>query len=220
MEKLSQYIINETLSRSYDLSKFIDKVKLIYSNVYSSQYFKFEPGRCLIMFTDNFDKENPRLQSLMNLFNVFISRIEIDTECMSRKIYMVYFEQKYSKNVTNDVYKYDKVYHLTKSKYVDKILKHGLVPKTRKGKYKKNDYHPDRIYLLRGDIDKRTIKTYQGQLLASSLIIVDLKKLKDDYNTTLKFYKDPQSVESYAVYIDSNIRPEVLKVSDINTEFK
>lgn len=219
MEKLSQYIINETLSKSYDLSKFIDKVKLIYSNVYSSQYFKFEPGRCLIVFTDNFDKENPRLQSLMNLFNVFISRIETDDTYPENSTY-VYFEQKYSKNVTNDVYKYDKVYHLTKSKYVDKILKYGLVPKTRKGKYKKNDYHPDRIYLLRGDIDKRTIKTYQGQLLASSLIIVDLKKLKDDYNTTLKFYKDPQSVESYAVYIDSNIRPEVLKVSDINTEFK
>lgn len=219
MEKLSQYIINETLSKSYDLSKFIDKVNLIYSNVYSSQYFKFEPGRCLIVFTDNFDKENPRLQSLMNLFNVFISRIETDDVYPENSIY-VYFEQKYSKNVTNDVYKYDKVYHLTKSKYVDKILKYGLVPKTRKGKYKKNDYHPDRIYFLRGDIDKRTIKIYQGQLLASSLIIVDLKKLKDDYNTTLKFYKDPQSVESYAVYIDSNIRPEVLKVSDINTEFK
>ena len=75
MEKLSQYIINETLSKSYDLSKFIDKVKLTYSNVYSSQYFKFEPGRCLIVFTDNFDKENPRLQSLMNLFNVFIYSI-------------------------------------------------------------------------------------------------------------------------------------------------
>ena len=219
MEKLSQYIINETLSKSYDLSKFIDKVKLIYNNVYSSQYFKFEPGRCLIVFTDNFDKENPRLQSLMNLFNVFISRIETDDTYPENSIY-VYFEQKYSKNVTNDVYKYDKVYHLTKSKYVDKILKHGLVPKTRKGKYKKNGYHPDRIYLLRGDIDKKTIKTYQNQLLSSSLIVVDLKKLKDDYNTTLKFYKDPQSAESYAVYIDYNIRPEVLKVSDINAEFK
>lgn len=34
MEKLSQYIINETISRSYDLSKFIDKVKLVYNNVY------------------------------------------------------------------------------------------------------------------------------------------------------------------------------------------
>lgn len=208
MKLLTDYI-NES---NKDLSVFIDKIKSKFKTDCTS-YLPWEPGRCMVGFTE-FNKEDETLKTLMSDFDVFISEIS------EEDITLVYFESKYGKDVTKDVYKYDKLYHLTKEKFVNDIKKNGLEPRESSGGYKKKAYHPERIYCLTQEIDKKSIKTYQGQLLSSTLVVIDLKKLKDEYKTELKFYKDPQSMESFSVYTDKSIIPNVLTFTTVDEEFK
>jgi hypothetical protein len=70
----------------------------------------------------------------------YINSNDIDDE--DDEIYTLMFESK-----TGTIVDYDKLpdilYHVSDTKYLDKILKVGLVPKSKS----KKAYHPDRIYL-------------------------------------------------------------------------
>jgi hypothetical protein len=106
----------------------------------------------------------------------------------------------------------DYLYHITNNSYVDKILKSGLVPKSKN----KLSTHPDRIYLCKTIQDCENLKIHMynsdkfnnfgmdykkenNKSLEYTILKIDIKDLK------IKIFKDPNYKQGY--YIINNIEP-------------
>lgn len=93
----------------------------------------------------------------------------------------------------------DMVYHVTEKHNLEKILKYGLVPKTKS----KKAYHPDRVYLA---TDPSKISDLYSDMafdvFEPVIIKIDLSDVKD----RMEFYKDEHFPTG--VYTLSNIGPE------------
>ena len=101
------------------------------------------------------------------------------------------------------------IYHVYPTKYKDKILNIGLIPKSRMRK----SYHPERCYFTYSIIDANNlIKEFQLNDIKNNLELIDYSILKIDSsdmkNKTndkdIKFFIDPNSVGFYTY---DNINP-------------
>lgn len=120
------------------------------------------------------------------------------------------FEAKYDEEIVENIPEY--VYHVTPSQNVEKILKFGLVPKSRS----KASYHPERVYLLTkiGLGTARDLAEMFAQktgILNWSLLKIDTSLIPGDY---IRLYKDPNF--SKGSYTLNNIPPQAIeKIEDI-----
>jgi len=100
------------------------------------------------------------------------------------------------------------VFHVTKSRYLDKILKIGLIPKSGN----KKAYHHDRIYL---GYDMNMVENLSNQFSEKCeyvLLEIDTSGLKfDSSGLPVKFYDDPD-FSGNGCYFNGNIPPENIKV--------
>jgi hypothetical protein len=120
------------------------------------------------------------------------------------------FEAKFDEEVVENIPSI--LYHITPTQNSDKILKIGLVPKSRS----KASYHPDRVYLSKDleDIENLGEMFYQKTGIKNWTILkIDTNMIPGGY---LRLYTDPNySKEAY--YTLNNIPPQAIeKIKDIN----
>lgn len=113
------------------------------------------------------------------------------------------------------------MYHITNSCYVDKILKNGLVPKSKS----KLSTHPDRIYLcdVLENCEKLRFQMYMSDSYNMNGVNYKQKNNKktsytilkiDMRNLDIKVFKDP-NYEEFGFYITKNIHKD--RITVINT---
>jgi len=116
---------------------------------------------------------------------------------------MVKFESKYDVKYIpeNNIF-----YHITSDKYIDKIMKIGLVPKSKE----KISSHPSRIYLLINEEsinDLIDVFSYQYNIKPIVLrITIPQEKLNG-----IKFYNDTNFPEK-GIYTESNLHPDWIEI--------
>ena len=119
------------------------------------------------------------------------------------------FEAKFDEEVVENVPSI--LYHITPTANADKILKIGLVPKSRS----KASYHPDRVFLSKSleNIEELGRMFYQKTGIRNWTILkINTELIPGDY---LKLYTDPNYKSGY--YALNNINPQAIeKIRDIN----
>lgn len=115
-------------------------------------------------------------------------------------ILLMHFEPKYSTTVPGQNIP-DVLFHVTDEKYLDKIKKHGLIPKHKD----KLSYHPDRIYFL---IDKSNVEqlvnNYNFNIDTPVLLTINVSAYKNNN----VFYTDPNMPGG--IYTTNNIPPNLI----------
>lgn len=113
------------------------------------------------------------------------------------------FEKKYGDPLDVNKIIPDFVYHVTDEKYLHKIKKNGLVPRSKS----KKTYHPERIYLLlnKGNNVKALANNPEFDIDNPVLLKIDVSEFKK-YN---KFYEDPNL--DGGVFVVNNIPPNIIK---------
>lgn len=212
---LPDEIIFESVLRSYSMEKFIDALKRRFS--YTIITFAWGSERnedgnkyydVAIYVDHSFNLQDSDFKSICNLYNVYISSVTDRKNCVE-----VIFKQRKTKEVTEKVYNECKyLYHITKSKRVDKILKFGLQPKT----HSKKAYHPERVYVLSDKVPYEEIKKYKKKLEGDILLKIDLSKTEND---KLKLYVDPDSGYVDGFYCENFIPPSCISVVGKVSEF-
>ena len=222
---IEQYVIDhynvtyegifESILRSYSMEKFVDALKKrfcfdIITYAYGSE--RNEEGNkyydVAVYVSYQFDTNNPDFKSICNLYNVYISSITDNKNCIE-----IVFKQKKTKEVTDKIYSECKyLYHITKSKYVNKILNFGLQPKS----HSKKAYHPERIYLLSDKVAYSDINKYKKMLDGDVIIRIDLSKTLND---KIKLYVDPDSGRVPGYYCENFIPPSCLSIIGSVKEF-
>ena len=123
----------------------------------------------------------------------------------------LYIEAKFSLEVTEYVLKnHNQLYHVTQTNYVEKIMKIGLLPKTKT----KLGNHPDRIYLA---LDIKSADDFKSNIenledfkdKDFTLLKIDISFFKG--STSKKLYLDPQFLRG-GVFTLSNIKPEFISI--------
>lgn len=121
------------------------------------------------------------------------------------------FAPKYPHDATEDAYSDDMcLYHLTNDIYIDKILKNGLVPKSKN----KIEYHPERVYLTKKRkmsfrfISQMFSKMKHNEFIKKLYIVkVDLSKCEDK-----RFFWDPSAPNGMFTY--ENIPPQCITIEE------
>lgn len=194
----------ESLLRSYSLTKFTDALRERFSFDTLGEKYDGIHGekdnpyyKCTVAFDDLFDTSNPDFKSICNRFNVYVSSIQGKDGMI-----IMTFSQRVTGDVSDKVYsKYDHLYHITTRSRLDKILKWGLQPKP----HSRKAYHPERVYLLPGDISYSALKSYK-KLLDGDVIV----SVKLDKENRFPVYIDPDTKGIEAYYTDSFIPPSSL----------
>lgn len=138
------------------------------------------------------------LNNILNLYGYYVSKKDNTT---------LYVEPRYSEEITNDIYKYDYIYHVTDQKYLDKILKNGLNPKNNK---KGSRNYSKRIYFGYGSFED-VIKTSKQIAYDRKLVRPVLLKIKLDKSNKKSFYIDP-NIGKDAIYTYDCIKPVDIEV--------
>lgn len=115
------------------------------------------------------------------------------------------FEQKFEPG-SSPGKKY--LYHITDKKYLDKILKIGLVPKSKP----KLTFHPDRIYLGDLEVLETIIDTYLEYVANPVLLKIDITGLKLSRDNNATQPTDDKS-EGIAYFTSENISPKRITVA-------
>jgi hypothetical protein len=163
LNKVSNYIFQIELN--YDINiKFIDVLFTIINNCgYFPSYLWLNDKINSTSYKYNYD----RLIKDINNKNITYLKIRC--------------EAKYDDLIDT----YGTFYHVCKKQNLDKILKIGLVPKSKS----KTSYHPDRIYLLNNISDaENLINRFNFYDSSSEYIILKININKED---NIKLYNDP-----------------------------
>lgn len=102
----------------------------------------------------------------------------------------------------------DKLYHASPTKNESKILKLGLVPKSKE----KSTTHPDRIYLTFDVNDAISIAKKKDFNKGEKMTIFFIDNAKLNQQRKIRFFKDPNFYAG--VYIYENIPPEFIFVKN------
>ena len=126
----------------------------------------------------------------------------------------IQYEPRFQNKVNDEVFSRDKIYHLTRSVSLDKILSIGLTPRTCNKQFN----YPDRIYFFLDQpsisICRLLVKQFnidsanKGKPIYNgnySLLEIDTKYLKDN-----NFFFDPNAEN--CVYTKHNVKPKAIKV--------
>lgn len=113
------------------------------------------------------------------------------------------FEPKYDKDVYDRVMKNKFLIHITFEKYVDKIMKIGLSPRTHNKFWK----YPDRVYLISTN-DLNDVNNIGVALAANNESICLVLLNKDNLHNNIKFYDDPNAKNGIFTY--DNIPPNAI----------
>lgn len=154
------------------------------------------------------DSEEEKIKQICTLYGYYIVNKEL-LENNQDVIYCIEATFGYT-DKTNYVYEACNgiLYHITDSRFVNKILKYGLIPKH----LDKRVTHPGRIYCLTTD-NKNDIKILAKELHPNrryTILKIDLNL----YQEQLQFYQDP-AYSKYGVFTCENIPPYCIQIINI-----
>jgi hypothetical protein len=128
------------------------------------------------------------------------------------KSFQIILEAKYDIEISDDqITKLEKLYHASSLKNKEKILKMGLVPKSKEKKSK----HPERIYLgYTLDNVMMLIRAPGFSNFEPEMVIyeIDMKSLNN--NRKIRFFNDP-NFSNLGCYTYENIPPQYIKLLKI-----
>jgi hypothetical protein len=195
-------ILSQPMSKVFTVfnNKFKDKLKLSRNNIFNLKV-------SLIPFSINKQYYNEVIQ-LMNNLGWFLSVIEykkndkivtmtnINLKDIDGDYVNLYFESKFDLLIDNKFLpKF--IYHISLKQYKDKILKSGLIPKTKS----KLTFHPERIYFLSKEKDYIELsKQLYPTETEFILIKINTTHLKDK-----RFIIDPNKING--IFTLENISP-------------
>lgn len=149
-----------------------------------------------------------KIKSTLNLCGYFCSK-EGNYPYIDNWVYLN-FEPKIQSNVNDYVRQMSYIYHVTPSKYINKIAKIGLKPN-----FKNNFFtYPDRVYFFVNETIPNEIYQLKQQLKQNnekySLLIIDVSKMPEHIN----FFLDPNY--DYGIYTNDNIPPDcIIEIYDM-----
>ena len=180
------YDTNTLFINCLSKSIIIDNMIKIFSQINSCGYF--------ISHFDFYDCNHINISSIkyQDIDLNYIKRLK--KELNNSHYIQITVESKFNKLVDNkNIY-----YHVTETKYVDKILKIGLVPRSKS----KKTFHIERVYLGK---DLINVKGISRQFKDGNYTL-----LKITLNDNIKLYDDPDFT-GYGVYTYENIPPDNIK---------
>lgn len=197
-------IISEGLIMTHDIKKVANILKRY---VYNNFYIFVDYENWIIELTPKtVDKKIDGIIKVLNNMGYFISSFTkkgqfIGSEYPKNDWDSVIFESKYDKEFkTNGI----PLYHVTEKIYLNKILKDGLIPKTKS----KLTYHPERIYLTNNPISAMEI----FNIFKDGGYIKDPIMLKiDTFDLYNKFMVDRQFPGG--IYTYDNIPPNKITIN-------
>lgn len=116
-------------------------------------------------------------------------------------------EAKYDSDTSTDMLSRGYLYHVSPTKYEDRILKIGLIPKSKN----KIATHPERIYLTKTEEDAEFLAdkfTELDNTKTYNIYQIDLHALLK-HNKNVKFYKDSAFTDK-GIYTTVNIPPNCI----------
>jgi hypothetical protein len=217
--------LKEGLIKTTNIGKTINLLKIKFPH----WKFKVDDKAFFIQILGNrTEKQYQELKYLLNNLGWFISwfKTESDSGNISGKFNEktvinsfndddVFFielriEAKFDEEVVENIPSI--LYHIAPTQNSDKILKIGLVPKSRS----KASYHPDRVYLGKSieGVEKLAPQMYQTTGNKNYTILkIDTEMIPGGY---LKLYTDPNYPKE-AFYTLNNIPPQAIeKIKEIN----
>lgn len=213
-----RYIIRETLSKTYSLNLVF---KYLSKHLEEGVFHEINDVLKIEVTHKNYEKLPKVIESLENLYGWYLAGAQydldepFDRDVENIKSNLVYNAREIEKDLGEDMdgqivlhflEKYGKkvqvpdiVYHVTSGNNLSKILKYGLVPKSKS----KKAFHPDRVYVateLSGI--QNLVNDEYFDIDNPTLLTIDISDIKD----SVDFFEDPHF--STGVYTFSNIRPE------------
>lgn len=180
---------NDTVKINIDISRRsmedAEKIVNMLENVYGWYLAKINYD----FYDDEYDSDE-----IKNPSYEYLDDILVDEDDTITFIFEAKYDKEYKGSDTT-------LYHVTDKIYIDKIIKTGLIPKTKS----KISVHPDRVYLM---LTYKSIET----LLENPNINIDNPVILeiDISDLDIKLYLDPNMPE--AVYTYSNIPPKNIKI--------
>jgi hypothetical protein len=162
----------------------------------------------------------------MSAFGYFKSAVVKEEIINDIKWVSIQFEPKFQEIITQELKNnHNFLYHISPTKYEQKILKYGLIPKSKNNKFN----YPYRVYLLMDknnnfNLTKSYLISVTKMLLNTKLNIVknqyfndnnftlykiDISKLKNNIN----FYYDA-NFYPLSIFSTDNINPEAIEIVD------
>lgn len=151
----------------------------------------------LIIVPNNESKETiGDIKHYMNTCGFFLSENRLENN-----MFVLRFEQKYTKDVTEDILRNcNFLYHLTPSVCVDKILKKGLIPKSKNAIFK----YPDRLFFMRQDTPENMLyKFFRALAKVRNLSSYSLRNIKDYGRHSLITIDTTELPKDVTFYVDS-----------------
>jgi hypothetical protein len=228
INKWSQFILNETLktnSIDFTLKNVKEELSLLGFN-----FLVYKSKNTLVLKINNFNFIQNLKLTLDYINSLFIDRngwfpskytlinisgnkniLQYDEDYLKNnnkfiKSVTITYEPKYDIEVNIP----DKLYHLSIQQYNDKIIKKGVIPKSKN----KLTKHLDRIYLCSKPeycyklIPRMRINYINSKIPNTKWIIYEI----DSSNLNIKLYKDPNYINGY--YTIDNISPSYIKMLD------
>jgi len=228
IKKWSNFVLNETLktndiditirnienelsllSFNFSISKVNNVIELTLNEFYSIQNFDIVFNYLDSLFIDR-NGWFPSKYKIINLSdNKNIFQYNEDYLKDNQKYFktvIITYEPKYDVEINVP----DKLYHLTIQQYENKILKNGLIPKTKN----KLSKHLDRIYVCGSPngcynlIQMMKISYINSKTPNTKWVIFEINLTDLD----IKLYKDPNYNNGY--YITDNIHPDRISIFD------
>lgn len=176
--------------------------------------------RLNFIYNDNFSFENKIFKSFTNFYNYSIIRNK-NNECD--------LEARKPIDCTRLSLPY--VIHITTKNAYQKIKRQGLIPKiaSKINKSKNDDYeYPKHVYVMSNTINNVDLLMYANMLKRINnkydetvFLKIDTKKFMEDHNNTaLRFYGDPSSLGSPAMFTEEPIPSKYISQYDIKIRYK
>jgi len=134
----------------------------------------------------------------------FIGANDLKQSIKNNSLLNISLEAKYDLELSG--HELDDLYHISPTKYINKISKIGLVPRT----LSKISYHPERIYLTNNIKDAEALADIftEDNIEEFTIYKIDVNMLLKS-NNGIRFFRDPNLRSG--IYTLSNIPPKFLK---------
>lgn len=229
---VEEILLYETLTFSTSLEYATEHLNKLYANAKYNLNFYIKNGKIACKFINYKKFTDNQFSELLNSINFFgyypsfyITYNESHTGYYHNKynekevrylattpntfLFYLIIEPKYDVEIDD----YDlpkKLYHLTDSKNEQKILKLGLLPKTKDKLHR----HPERIYFALVEDDARNLADnsfFRKDTKQFSLFELDFNKIRQ--RRKIRFFRD-ENFKDKGVYCLENIPPLYLKLLD------
>lgn len=195
----------EAYFSTYPIETVLNFLKKRYHDeIYAQKREEANGEEVIYVEFDDLDENQRLIDEDMSLCGFYPSEVKVDGK---RRI--VCYEKRHQKSVNDIVQEIGKIYHFTRRKSLQKIMKIGLCPRSDNERF---DY-PERVYFYLEPLSIRDCKCFVRMLAQGTNEPLNLDYALLEINVgglDVNFYYDPNL--SNSVYTTENIPPENIKI--------